>query len=110
MAGCQNWNTLEVEEVLRASESGRGGLSDAEAQSRLDQSRPNELQQAKKVSPLAMLLRQFTSLLMLILIAAAVVSVVIGEQVEAIVIMALVILAGVLGFIQEHRAERAMED
>lgn len=71
MAGEQNWHTLEVEHVLQTLESGHSGLSEAEAKGRLAQFGRNELQEKKRTSPLVMLLRQFTSFLVLLLIVAA---------------------------------------
>ncbi len=109
MANKQDWHTLEVAEAIQILGSDYGGLSKAEAEHRLAQFGLNELQEKKRASPLVMLLRQFASFLVLLLIAAAVVSLVMGDHVEAIAIMAIIILAGVLGFIQEHRSEKAME-
>jgi Ca2+-transporting ATPase len=84
--------------VLQILGSDFGGLSKAEIECRLAQFGLNELQKKKRTSP-SVMLRQFTSFLVLLLVAAAAVSLILGDQIEAIVIMAIVVLAGVLGFI-----------
>lgn len=109
MASAQSWHTLEAEDVLQSLESGHSGLSKAEVERRLAQFGLNELQKKKKISPMVMLLRQFTNFLVVLLIVAAFVSLMLGDEVEFIAIMAIVVLAGVLGFVQEYRAERALE-
>ena len=69
----------------------------------------NELPEAPPASPLALLAHQFTDLLVLLLIAAAGISLAIGEMADFIAIIAVVILNAVLGFIQEWRAETTMQ-
>jgi Ca2+-transporting ATPase len=99
--------TMPSEEVLHALETGPQGLTEAEAAVRLEKYGPNQLAQARKISPLVIFFRQFTSLLMLILLAAIVISYLSGEVLDAGVILAILLACGVLGFIQEFRAERA---
>ena len=70
---------------------------------------PNELQASHGVSPWAILLEQFKNILILILLAATVASAFLGHAVEAIAITVIVLFAVVLGFVQEYRAERAIE-
>ncbi|MDX1663951.1 MAG: cation-translocating P-type ATPase, partial [Candidatus Promineifilaceae bacterium] len=84
------------------------GLSAAEAAERLHRYGPNELEERGGKRPLAILLEQFSSTMVLILVAAAVVSAFLGKPTETIAISAIIILFGVLGFIQEYRAEQAM--
>ncbi|MBN1967312.1 MAG: HAD-IC family P-type ATPase, partial [Anaerolineae bacterium] len=84
------------------------GLDPAEAATRLAQVGPNELEERGGKHPLAILWEQFTSTMVLILIAAAVVSGFLGKPLETIAISAIVVLFAVLGFLQEYRAERAM--
>lgn len=105
----QNWHTLKVNEVLQTLKTGCNGLSKEEAEHRLAKFGRNELEEKGGISPLILLLKQFTSFLEILLIAAAAVSLIMGDYVQAIVIVAVIILAGVLGFIQEYRAEKAME-
>jgi magnesium-transporting ATPase (P-type) len=85
-----------------------GGLSPQEAAARLQQWGPNALRQGKSVSPLAILAGQFRSLVIWVLIGAALVSVALGEMVDGLAILAIVLLNAVIGFFQEYRAERAV--
>ena len=80
-----------------------------EAQHRLAVSGPNELQAADRISPWAILLEQFQNVLIIILLVATVLSAFLGHGVEAIAIAVIVLFAVVLGFVQEFRAERAIE-
>ncbi len=85
------------------------GLSAAEAAKRLEHHGPNELQHADGPSVAGMLLEQFKSPVVLLLIAACGVSVVLGEVADAIAIGAIVVLNAAVGFFQEYRAEAAMQ-
>jgi Ca2+-transporting ATPase len=84
------------------------GLSTAQAQHRLAEFGPNVLQEAKRPSSLAMFARQFTDVMILILLAAAIISGAVADIKDTIVIVAIVLLNAVLGFAQEYRAERAI--
>jgi Ca2+-transporting ATPase len=99
---------LDVQEVLDELKTAREGLSDEEALSRLHRYGPNELVERKKKSALAMFLGQFSDFMILVLIAAAVISGIIGELSDTIAIVVIVVLNAVLGFTQEYRAEQAM--
>src|ERR671918_440910 len=104
------WYSRDVEEVAAAlGTSSRTGLSAEEAARRLAQHGPNELATARTVPPWRLLLEQFRNVLILILFAAVGLSVVLGHATEAIVIAAIVLLAVLLAFVQEYRAERAIE-
>lgn len=103
------WHSLTREAV--ASSLGADlvrGLSAAEARDRLAVHGPNELPEAPPVSPLTLFLSQFSSLIIWVLIGAAVVSGLLQEWVDAGAILAIVILNALLGFIQEYRAERSL--
>lgn len=109
--GHQNseWYQHEIEGALQELKSDYNhGLSEEEASLRLQQYGPNELQDYGRKNPLLLLWAQFTSTMVLILIAAAVLSGFLGKPLETIAISVIVILFAVLGFIQEYRAERAM--
>jgi Ca2+-transporting ATPase len=85
------------------------GLDAGEAACRLAAAGPNELVDKGGKSPLRILLEQFTSLMVLLLLGAAAVSgLILGEWADALVILVIVVLNGVLGFSQEYRAERAL--
>lgn len=105
----QNWYNLEPAEVIASLNSNPHGLSQQEAQKRLAQFGPNELVQKERISPWAIFLEQFKSFLIIILLIAVALSAVLGEVADAIVIFIIVLFACGLGFIQEYRAERAME-
>lgn len=95
-----------VESELKTSSS---GLRNEDVQSRLDEHGRNVLQAAKKKTWVSMFFGQFVDFMILVLIAAAIISGVIGEVTDAIVIISIVVINAVIGFIQEWRAEKAME-
>lgn len=105
----RNWYNLKPAEVISSLNSSFHGLSQQEAQKRLAEFGPNELVKKEKISPWAIFLEQFKNFLIIVLLAAALLSAVVGEAVDAILIGTIVILAGVLGFFQEYRAEQALE-
>ncbi len=105
----KNWHNQEASETLSLLNSSRNGLSQDEAQRRLAQYGPNELVEKKKISPWMLWLGQFKDFLIIILLVAVVLSAILGEVADAIVIFVIVLFATTLGFIQEYRAERAME-
>ena len=84
------------------------GLSREEAAARLQQWGPNALRQGQAVSPLAILAGQFRSLVIWVLIGAALISGALGELVDGLAILAIVLLNAVIGFFQEYRAEQAV--
>ena len=99
-----------VAEVASALETSlTEGLSTAEAQRRHQQKGPNELQSAPPTALWKRLWAQFNSLVIWILVAAAVISGVMGEWVDTWAILAIVALNGTLGFLQEEKAQRALE-
>lgn len=95
--------------VLKALNTPETGLSSGEADTRLEKYGRNELKEEEKTSVVKLFLSQFKSFLILILIVAAIVSAFLGEVVDALVILFTVILAGVLGFVQEYRAEESIK-
>ena len=84
------------------------GLDSASAAARLAEYGPNELIDKGAKSPWRILWEQFTAVMVLILIGAGLLSVALGKANESIAIFAIVILFGLLGFVQEYRAEKAM--
>ena len=105
----KDWHNLEVSEALTYLNSKREGLSQQEAQRRLAQFGPNELAEKEKISAWKILLEQFKNFLIIILLIAVALSAITGEVADAVVIFIIVLFAAGLGFIQEYRAERAME-
>ncbi len=103
------WHTTSAAELARALEVDLNtGLSAAEAAERRIQHGINELTESGGISPLRLLWAQFSNNMVLILIAAAVVSGFLGKVTETAAIGAIVVLFALLGFVQEYRAERAM--
>ncbi len=103
------WSELTSESVFDKLNSGPAGLSRVEASGRLAEFGPNELQAAQRISPWRILLEQFKNILIVILLSATLASAFLGHTIEAIAITVIVLFAVVLGFIQEYRAERAIE-
>jgi len=103
-----NWHARSAEEVLSNLDSSSAGLSSAEAVKRLDNHGLNELTVQKSTSPLTIFLNQFKDLMVVILIIATIISAALGEYIDAIVIVIIVILNSILGFFQEYRAEKAL--
>ena len=98
----------DIDTVIDHLNSSGKGLSEDEAKKRLAAHGPNELKEAKKRSLLMMLLDQFRDFMIMVLIAAAIVSGLMGEMVDTLAIVVIVILNAVIGFVQEYRAEKAM--
>ncbi len=84
------------------------GLSDQEAEKRLITYGPNEIVDRPRTTPLAIFLTQFTSLLIILLVIAAGASLFFGDLLDGIFILLIVILNGILGFVQEYKAEKAI--
>ena len=102
------WHSHSAEEVLAQVGSAATGLSATEAAQRLAANGPNELKEGKRIGPLQIFLGQFKSLIIWILIAAGVISGVLGEVVDGIAIFAIVVLNAVIGFYQEFNAEKSI--
>ena len=104
-----HWHTLPIDAVFSELSSARKGLAKDEVERRLERHGPNELQAAGHVSPWKILFEQFKNVLIVILLVATAVSAFLGHGVETIAIAVIVMFAVVLGFVQEYRAERAIE-
>ena len=104
----EDWHTRSPEDVLAQLGSSVSGLPATDAAQRLASNGPNELKKGKGVSPLRMFLGQFKSLIVWILIAAGGISAVLGEVVDAVAILAIVVLNAVIGFYQEYSAEKSI--
>jgi len=104
-----NWYNKEIPALLEELGTSLSGLSPAEAALRLAKHGPNSLKEKPKRGALAMFLAQFKDFMIGVLIAAALVSGAIGEWLDAAVIGAIVILNAVMGFVQEYRAQKAMD-
>ncbi|MDH5703995.1 MAG: HAD-IC family P-type ATPase, partial [Aigarchaeota archaeon] len=110
----KNWYSLDIKSVLESLRTSRKGLDGDEIQRRLEEYGPNELIEEKKTTALEIFLAQFKSILIVILIVSALVSAFIsyrkGEPyTDTYVILIIVVMNAVLGFVQEYRAEKAVE-
>jgi len=105
----KQWWHLSVEDATKALGSDlSSGLTSQESQGRLNKYGPNQLKEAKKYSALRILFGQFEDFIIWVLIGAAIVSGFLKEWVDALAIIAIVILNAILGFIQEYRAEKSL--
>lgn len=105
----KKWYSLEPQQAVKELNADlEKGLSEQEAQSRLETYGPNALKEAPPRSVLAMFIDQLKEVLVLILIGAAVISGILGEWVDTIVILIIVVLNAVLGVFQENKAEQAL--
>ena len=103
------WYQMTVEEALRGMESGRKGLSSGQAEERCGQFGENVLQEHAGKKPWQVFLEQFQDLLVLILIAAAAISILSGSGESAVVIFVVITMNAVLGTIQHEKARKSLE-
>jgi P-type Ca2+ transporter type 2C len=104
------WHNLEGREVLkRLNANLRSGLTSQEAAQRLDRFGPNVLQETGVIPWYVVFGRQFVDMLIIILLIATVIAASLGEWIDAIVILVIVVLNGILGFFQEWKAETAIQ-
>lgn len=103
-----NWYNLEIDKVYETLKTSEEGLSSQEVKQRIEEYGPNELQEKKKKPKWQIFLHQFKDFMILVLLAAAIISGIVGDVVDAVIILVIVILNAVVGFIQEYRAEEAL--
>ena len=101
------WN-LPIEQVLDRLKSRVQGLSRQEAQQRLSEYGANSLKQTRSSNPLVLLLNQFKSPIILILMVAAILSGFLGDVIDTVIILTIVLISGLLGFWQERGATDAV--
>jgi Ca2+-transporting ATPase len=104
-----NWHLLPISEISQLLNTSPSGIDNISAAQRLEEYGKNQITDKKKKSVFQMLLHQLTDFMILILIAAAIISGVLGDVTDTVIILAIIILNAVVGFIQEYRAEKAME-
>jgi magnesium-transporting ATPase (P-type) len=103
------WHALPLEEAFHRLDAHTDGLNDEEVDRRLQEYGPNRLRPPKTRGPLARFLQQFHNVLIYVLIAAGVVTALLGHWVDTAVIFGVVVINAIIGFIQEGKAERALE-
>ena len=104
-----NWHHLPSNEVIELMGSSPEGLNSDSVALKLAEYGPNELQEKKKKPLWVLFLQQFKDFMILVLVAAAVIAGIVGDLTDTIIIMVIVLLNAVVGFVQEYRAEKAME-
>ncbi|KEZ50036.1 calcium-translocating P-type ATPase, SERCA-type [Metabacillus indicus] len=104
------WHEVKPEEVLESIHSSReNGLSEKDVQKRVRHHGFNELKEAEKPSAFLVFLEQFKDFMVLVLLAATLISGLLGEYIDAIAIIAIVLVNGILGFFQEQKAEKSLQ-
>lgn len=117
MKESQQFYSLTKESLFRQLQTNENGLSDQEVSTRLEKYGPNKLSEKKKISPLNIFVNQFKNFLIIILLVAAALTFLVfifgdrqrSDLIEAALILAIVIMIAILGFVQEYRAEKAID-
>ncbi|HEY8897388.1 MAG TPA: calcium-translocating P-type ATPase, PMCA-type [Niastella sp.] len=104
-----NWHTSTTEDVISELQSNIDGLTAEEVANRMQKYGPNQLQEKKKRPVWLLFLMQFKDVMILILMVAAIISAVVGDVKDMIVILVIIIINAVVGFVQEYRAEKAID-
>ncbi len=106
-----NWHTVDISEVVHALKTDpKKGLDPEEARKRQEEHGPNVIKETKKISPVMVFLEQFNDFMIWVLIVAALISgLLLGEIVDAVVIAIILFLNAILGFVQTYKAEKSLE-
>lgn len=104
-----NWHNIEIEKVFESTESGPQGLTQPSVEQKQHQYGRNQLKEKKRKPTWYMFIRQFADFMILVLVIAAIISGIIGDITDTIIILIIVLLNAILGFVQEYRAEKALE-
>ncbi len=105
----KEWYQREEEEILKSLQTSKDGLTSSQAQRLLEEKGENVLQEGKKKSALQVFAEQFCDMLVIILIAAAVISMLSGNVESTIVIVAVIVLNAILGTVQHEKAQKSLE-
>jgi len=103
-----NWHQKDINSVYKELHTSEKGISSEDALKRLEKYGPNELKEKEKKTVFMLFLDQFKDFMILVLIAAAIISGFIGEPIDTLAIIVIVFINAIIGFIQEYRAEKAM--
>lgn len=103
------WHAWDLTKVLDKLSSSIEGLSDEMASARLRDNGPNRLNPVQKKSPFARFIAQFHNVLIYVLLAAGVITAILGHWIDSAVILGVVVINAVIGYIQEGKAEKALD-
>jgi len=103
------WHAMSVKKVLSVLKTCERGLTEEEVSRRLKIYGFNEIREEKREHPIFIFIRQFKSFLIIILLASVVISLFLGEVLDALSISAIILACAVLGFVEEYRSEKALE-
>ncbi len=104
-----NWHLLPLSEIAEKLKTTPNGIDNASAAERLTEYGKNKIEDKKKKTVWSMIYHQLTDFMILILLVAAIVSGILGDVVDTAVILTIIILNAIVGFVQEYRADKAME-
>jgi len=104
-----NWHEASNEDIAKLLDTTTSGIDSKSIAGRITEYGKNEITDKKKKTVFQILLHQFTDLMILILAAAAIISGFLGELTDTLAILAIIILNGTIGFIQEYKADKAMD-
>jgi len=105
----KRWHEMARDEIFEVLDTGFCGISEEEAEQRLEKYGPNRVESGDKISKLEILWAQLVNPLVLVLVIAAIISLIAGKNADAIVIAVVIIVNTLIGFFQEYRAEEALE-
>ncbi|MBS3781168.1 MAG: calcium-translocating P-type ATPase, PMCA-type [Candidatus Thermoplasmatota archaeon] len=105
----ENWHSLNISDVYTKLDSSEKGLSQKEAERRLEKHGKNEIEEEEVASPLKIFLEQFQDFLIWILIAATVISFFADRRIDAYLILTIILANGIFGFVQDWKAEQSIQ-
>lgn len=104
-----NWHILPLSEISQLLDTSPSGIDQVRAAQRLIEFGKNRIEEKKKKTVFQMLLHQLLDFMILILIAAAIISGFLGDVTDTVIILAIIVINAVVGLFQEYRAEKAIE-
>lgn len=104
-----NWHLLPIHEIEKLLDTTSAGIDNTIAAERLSEYGKNKIEDTKKKTVWKMLLQQLTDFMILVLIVVAIISGILGDLTDTLIILAIIIINAAVGFIQEYRSEKAME-
>jgi len=105
----KHWYQLSIDQSLERTNSSKEGLLEDEVQNRLNEFGPNLLQEKPPKSPFVIFFDQFKDFMIIVLLIAAIIAGLVGEATDTLAIVIIIFLNGIIGFVQEFRAEKAMD-